>query len=616
MGLTTQNNFDTIYFATSFTSQKRIKQKLKNINTFRWIYFGQNYLNMLRYKSEFEDNGKLINYSKMLDETADQLRKSYIDWVDNLNYKYGNDIHWWFSSISGRNTTDSNLFLYFCYLNIFENLLKTNEMPNLIICESRALLKVFINLLKEKDIKYEKIFSFNFAKEIKSVIKPLYVWIHFVTKSLFKDFIAFLVKSIYRKNNKLEEISVVIDTYLHEKDIDENGVFKDRYFPGFYNWLSDNGYKFCVCPTFHNINGIFKVLKAIRKSEICFIVDSDFLNLYDYLYIFLYPIRILRKKIQFPLFNRKDISVLAQDEFRGLVNLNSAMLASLKYRLAFKLSKYKIKPSILIDWFENQVIDKAFVYGMRKFFPDIRIIGIQNFLPSPNLLNLYPAPAELHFKMLPDRFITTGKQMCDIFKTFTKNINCAYGPALRYSYLFNNNLQKPRLCNNKVVLILLSSFMLDSIELLIITINAIKNRSERFLLKGHPDYTINDLLSKFNYFKLPPNIKIFEKNLSEGLLQADVVITSGSGSGIEAIVMGIPVIIVGKQLSLTLNPLSYVKEIVWKICYSSEEIVDSLDYFLNLDDFSRQNFVKIGEKIKEEYFTSPANIEMRQLVSV
>ncbi len=71
----------------------------------------------------------------------------------------------------------------------------------------------------------------------------------------------------------------------------------------------------------------------------------------------------------------------------------------------------------------------------------------------------------------------------------------------------------------------------------------------------------------------------------------------------ETIARGIPVIIAGNPAGLTHNPIpENIKDDIWRLCDSSPELAEAIEFYVNCSEEKYLEFQKIGEKIKEEYF--------------
>jgi hypothetical protein len=158
-----------------------------------------------------------------------------------------------------------------------------------------------------------------------------------------------------------------------------------------HEFLAARGFSVLVHPVLYGFGlHFFSVYRRLRRSETRFIIAEDFLRARDYLSILTFPLRAGRQKIKAPRFRGFDLSDLITEEQKQRVDLLS-LSACLIYRLFLRLGESGLEPKLVIDWYENQVIDKAVVAGARQAFPRARIIGVQLFLHLSNMLHLFPS---------------------------------------------------------------------------------------------------------------------------------------------------------------------------------------------------------------------------------
>jgi CDP-glycerol glycerophosphotransferase (TagB/SpsB family) len=124
----------------------------------------------------------------------------------------------------------------------------------------------------------------------------------------------------------------------------------------------------------------------------------------------------------------------------------------------------------------------------------------------------------------------------------------------------------------------------------------------RFFLKPHP-VTRLELILKHARLSLPSQIRVVEGDLSEYILEADVVVGNTSSSFLEAVAMGIPVIIVGDRSGITYNPIpEAVSQDIWALCYTAEEMVEAIRRFISYSHEDRRHLEDIGRDIRKSYF--------------
>lgn len=594
---------------------KKIKHIFHEANTVNWLYLGQDIFKKRNIINSLEDKFKLIDVALLLDRISKDIKHEYVRWIDNLNRNFGENIDWWFGAISSREVTKSNLYQYCCYLELLEKLWDTTEKkPALIVLESKGLTNAILKWAEKKNVS-TRIVNYSPLKYmvVKRFVRPFCSWCKFAVRLFVRWFSALTSRRSIETKIIEKTPSLIIDTFLHDYCLSNNGEFKDRYFPHLHEFLSKKNIHVLVHPILYRIpyNKFISIYKRMRKSNTIFIIQEDFLFLSDYISALTYPFRLWRLKIKADPFRDNDLSDILKEE-KIQKSVPSGMEACLIYRLFIRLGESGLKPLQIINWYENQVIDKALIAGARRAFTNVTIIGAQMFIHPPNYLNLFPCQSEVEAGMVPDLLLETSQYQCKVAQSFTRNIHCKSAAALRYKHVFDENKLK---CNSGVekgskYLVLLPHDIDESIELLEILKEGLDQITDdaMFLLKAHPDYDPKDLLNAFGKAEWPPRFNIYDGNLQDALNQASIVISSNSSSMVEAAVQGIPVIFIGRQTVLNNNLLSDIKLSIITECFYTTELIEAINKYSNLSEAEINKYKEMGRKIRNIFFT-PINEE-------
>lgn len=578
-----------------------------------WLYLGQSFFKRRYLQQALGNRFKLLNISKLHDEVANDIRLEHVRWIDAMNRSYGNNLEWWFNSISSRDIYNSNLFQYCCYLEILERLWnRETQRPKLVIVESLGLARAILKWTDQKNIAVE-VMHYNRGK-LRSTARlaiPVIQWIRFFVTLLSRSLAAYFSKKSCKPKRIKGNSVVVLDTYVHDNCLLKDGVFKDRYYPYLHEYLRERGITVVVHPVLFGFRyNYFSIYQRMRQSDTYFILREDFLHFSDYLYALTYPFRFVFQKIKPIPFRGFNLSDILREE-KGLQLVTTNLEAILIYRLFLRLAKAHLHPKLIISWYENQVIDKALIAGARQAFPGARIIGAQMFLHSPNYLNLFPSQSEVEARIAPDILLETSKYQCSVARSFTDRIPCRPAAALRYAHLFNNEKNNTVLKDkNKTILVLLSFSIAEGIELLE-ALKEILNQIEDdvcILIKSHPDYSFHKLECAFGKKNWPVRFEIFLGALPDALDQASLVISANSSSMVEAAVKGTPVIFFGRQSGLSHNILSNLNIELVTECFSPAELSVAINKYLNLSLSKNFEFREIGMKLRDMFF-EPVNVE-------
>lgn len=577
-----------------------------------WLYLGQDFFKRRFMEQELGNRFERINIAKIHEEVAADIRHEYVTWIDELNRLYGKKIEWWFGNISSRNVYNSNIFQYICYIEILEKLLSENERrPELIVTESLGLARAIQKWAYKKNIAVD-VLNYDQAKQ-KSLINQLFFflsWGNFTAILALRCLAAYISgKKTAKKQIKIDP-GIIVNTFIHDYCLSEDGTFKDRYFPYLHEYLSGKGLYILIHPVLVGFQyNYFQIYRKMRRSRSNFIIQEDYLHLSDYLSAVKYPIYNLQHKIKAPPFHNLDLYDILKEEQREQ-SITSSMEAVLIYRLFLRLGKHGLRPGQVIDWYENQIIDKALIAGTRNAFPQTKVIGAQMFIHSPNFVSLFPSQSESEAKIVPHILLETSQYQCKIAQTFTKTIPCQSAAALRYAHLFDDENTPDRRIeqDSKTILVLLPFSIAEALELLDILrqgLDKIRNEVHIFI-KGHPDYTPEELVKSFGVNVWPNRFEIFQGNMPQALNSASLIISSNSSSMVEAAARGIPVIFLGRQTTLNQNILSGLNLDIMTECFCISEVIESIEKYLNLTRAEKIRYKEIGKKVRDLFF-EPVN---------
>lgn len=605
---------DTLFLAFPEKDISGIKRLFSRDVSISWVYLGRDFLDMRRLTRQLGDKFKYIDIAKIHNTVANEIRFEHAGWIDNLNRRYGSEMEWWFGAVSSRNIYESKLFQYSCYLEVFRRLWEDEtNAPQLVFAESLSLARALRKWALEDNIKVcivheSKAVLWNYVHSL----RPLILWGKFTLDLVLRYAASRLpYKNKKIKSGKTTGPSIILDTYVHPDSLSAAGVFEDRYYPYLYEYLRKKGYTILVHAVLCGFNyNYFQIYERMRKSETDFIIQEDFLRFSDYICALSYPSRALRRRIEAPLFRGFDLSDIIKDD-NSTQFVAVGIQAVLIYRLFIRLGEAGLRPDIVLDWYENQIIDKALIAGARKAFPDAQLTGIQMFIHPSNILNVYPSQSEVEAEVTPSLLLEMSEHQCAIAKTFTKDICCQPVASLRYSHVFADS-DKPDsdMQNADAVLVLLPSELAGAVELVEVFkgIAAHIKDSIRVLIKCHRNYSFQELMKICASKSWPVNFSIFHGSLKDALKQASLAVSSGSSSLVEAVARGIPAIVVGKKTALNQNPFLQIELGIIAEAITDTDLVAAINKYLDLSNEERAKNKDMSKKLRRLFFT-PLNEE-------
>lgn len=588
----------------------KIKRSFKDEKEVPWIYLGKNFIVKKSIANRLGAEFKSINISGFQEEAANDIRRDYVEWTDELNRAHGEKAEWWFGSLASRDIYKSNLFQYACYLSVIEKMFRKDKgSPGLIILESSGLAKTIINWANNKGIKVTVISSWR--QVFKNYILHLIPYLQSARFLLIATLRASAAKvSIlkYGQKNIIIDDAVVIDTFIHDSSLSSEGVFCDRYYPYLHEYLRDKSKPVLVHPVLYGFGfSYFSIYPRMRKSQVNFIIQEDFLKLNDYLYALSFPFKSVFKTVIPGKLRGFDFVDVVREELNTLMSISS-LEACLIYRLFLHLARKGFKPRLIIDWYENQPIDKALILAVRQAIPEAKIAGAQLFIHSSNWLNYYPSQSEVEAKVTPHLLIETSRHQCKVVQTFTKAIPCKQAAALRNDYLFNKQKSNIFFSRRQDITVILSANIQEAAELLDTIKESLPGIKEniKILIKAHPDYEVETLIRVFGREHWSSQFEIFPGSFFEALSRARFVISANSSSMIEVVAFGIPLIFLGSQMTLNQDMLSDLDTDMVSKCYSPGELVSAINRFIDLPLDKIGEYSQSGNKIRDLFF-EPVN---------
>lgn len=572
----------------------------------RWVYLARDYRLMRKIDRELGNRYLPINISDILNQVAEEIRDEHIEWIDSLNRKHGSRLYWWFGAVSSRNVYASNLFLYTCYLLTLQRIWQNPETrPNLIVADSPGLAGCIEAWIKEKnpDIKVTKQTPTN------AILLFLRWLVRYPVSAgiLAMRFISAIVTRIGTKTHITPLPRTIINTYIHDYSISDEGIFQDRYFPFLHEYLLSEKHPVLVHPVLYGFRYTFaSIYRRMRKSATSFIIQEDHLRLSDYVAALAAPFSLYRMKVVSERFRDLDLAPVIQEEHR-LQPPFPVMQSVLTYRLWPRLKKAGIMLKGVIVWYENQVTDKALIAGVKAAYPDIVISGAQMFIHIPNYLSLYPSRAEFEFGYTPDVLLEMGEEQRKTALKYAHAIPCRIAAALRYSSLFKEQFRNKNGSSEKsTILVILPSFMDEALEILSILRDAMHEVADgvEYLIKCHPDLTsLKEVVEAFGTVHWPKEFKMWEGSLSDAFQMAAIVIVSNSSSMVESVVKGIPTIFVGRRSNLNMNPLAEDSFANLIACFDEQGLAKAIAHYLSLSRDKKMSMAREGLELRNRYFT-------------
>lgn len=575
----------------------------------KWVHFGSNQCYLKKLRLLFHGKATEIDYSEELYQESKSVRSDYVKWLDAVAGDYADSREWMFSAPAVRNTYTSDLFLNVCYLEVLGQFIEDKRDIDLIFVDSPALISVFRNSFSDR-VAYVPINGFFGGMcYIRSSIRLFLRFFRYLIDYSLRFFAAKIVFKGRRKHLLKEKKDLVlIRNFITEEFSDTgNDIIERHFFPGLYSYLKEQGYVPVFLPIIVKPTNYIKLFKKVLSGRRNIIFAEEFLKLRDYIFAFLVPVRALRVAINPPLYGRYNISILLKDDYH--FNLTSAeyLYATLLSCLGKRLKEVHWNPKWIINWTENQAFEKGILIGLKEHFPKMKIVGGQPFIMPPNYLSPVFSKQEKLYGLLPDRVLTLGPLWKNAVSEFVEDLEIDYSPAFRYA---STNSEEPISMEGNDLFVLLGIDLENTLHIMRILLKAKEylKSFENVLIKMHPasnfdENTLSDILGQ----RFPESFKFVGGKLGDYFDTVSVGLCGGSGTAVELVMKGIPVVVIGETHTLTMNYLDYKEDRdIWQICFSVNQVIEALERFRLFKKESPEKLVEKARNFHQEFIAEPS----------
>ena len=534
---------------------------------------------------------------------ARSVRDELIESVDSCISSCNLDS--WVLTPLHRNPFANNIFLHLIWV-AFLRTRQHDSCTFVVVTESLGLLRtlnaIFINSGKVLEV---GIFWFWYTF-IKSIIRSSIGGILNINRVIVR---IVLSRIFFSKDFLFSGVDaeVLLDTYLYDNDITENGTYRSPYLPGLTEWYADQKIPVAIVTTLYDVK-IYRLPNLYRRMRRSVNLILPFERLVSWIDLFSFLSRVIyflasNKDIEDGEFARDYKNLIAYSRFQAAVsNIQSLLFRIVPQRLA----AFGYQPKLVLSWFENQQRDRAFAISVRTFFGAAKHVAFRPYIACEMHANLFTTASQHVSGVCPSETWVSGRGMFDIMISTDKVSKYRIMPALRYQHLWGFEAQEPI---ETKLLILLSHSISESMNIIECVFGCGLQilKFGRIYIKSHRNIPVETLQSWANdRWSFCHKLNWVSESLPNLLKDATIVITSGTSAALESVCYGKPVIIVGQRAGLSMNPMTFVDQQLWVEVYSSFELEDVLIKWTPSHPLSFDARLKIGNEIRSKYFT-PVN---------
>ena len=408
-----------------------------------------------------------------------------------------------------------------------------------------------------------------------------------ILKSTYGMFNDLFWSRLYMVKKRPSSEIVFVDSFMFSQSVDANGNFADRYYTGYEENLSKSEIeKLWFAPTLANIKTLSeyrRVFSNISKCNSNLLIQESWLSAIDYLTSIKLSLSIPRKVCRLSHDLGHDLGQLVINESRLQIGSFSLVKAINKYRFIQRISEASIDIAGVVDWNENQVVDRALNLGFKAFYPAVHVRGYQCFMVPKYYACAEPKEFEKRLGTLPHSYHVFGESAHAATASVRQFMDLELSPAFRFSYLYG--IQRKR-SDPAVILFAMPIFLDESQRLMDMCALLLAESDETYeiIIKIHPSVSLDEFKKTIPAINTP-RIKLTDLGMAELLPTISVLVSATSSVCSEAALIGIPVAILGNPSGPAMNPIpASVSEESWAICYSLRDLQAFLGRVKNIDN--------------------------------
>lgn len=553
-------------------------------------------------------------------EHVSTVRRSFVEWVDSSLADAPAEV--WLTTPLSKNPLNDNFFLHVCWLTAIGHAIKQRRGNILVVTSSLGLSIALQGICRKREVNYRQIGrSRVFASHMAGALRHLAGFCASALKLLFRIFLARLILGASYVT-RLKDTGILMDTYLFDADLSQDGQFTDRYFPGLVEWYGKQGFTVAIYPYIYQvpISRLPSLYWRMRQSSTLFVPVELFVTISDFL---LAMWRCLRATTA----NTSDkVRPFLGVEAHALVKYNrtgSALRGLIPHILMLvpnRIAAKGVRPSWFVDWYENQPIDKANFIGFSRANISCRVVAARQYPPHPNVLSLFSTNGEVAAGAAPKDNLICGKALASNFSIYDTIGNYRVVPALRYAHLHR---ETPQHASRNCLVILLPYSIEDSIGILDCILpawEAVCRKFDEIKIKPHHTMRAENIRSR-----IAAELLDFETAVSTTLVWVDepmetllaearIVVSAQSGTLLEAVCRGVPAISIGRPAGIPMNPLEGIDQRLWRLVYDSEQFSHVVAQWSPDHPLPRAERIALGREIRDVYFEPRSESAMRGFI--
>jgi hypothetical protein len=209
-----------------------------------------------------------------------------------------------------------------------------------------------------------------------------------------------------------------------------------------------------------------------------------------------------------------------------------------------------------------------------------------------------------------------GRELVQTAKEFCPSLDVKVAPAFRFQHVWLKRKYLPE-ANIFTILVALPNIINEAVHILeLIAGGNTKSVGLRFWIKQHPGTSTDKIKAAYGT-TWPEQFEFVSGDFSDYVEKSNLLISAASSTCMETLARGIPVIIVGSRNGLTHNLIpENITDDIWRLCYSSQEVVEAIQFYQDRTLEKIFEHEKIGKKIREDYFEPVTREGIREFLRI
>lgn len=584
-----------------------------------WVYADTDYAQYEKVRHGLGGGAHALCAPRQFQEAAIGYRAAFVDWVDS-NLAGARGARLLLTPLSRNPFHD--LFLHAVWMLLIAEKSASCDEDVLVVTSSSGLARSIRQCCEERGIAVQLAGRWGYllsaaGRDLRAIVKFGHQLLHSLCCLTLSRF---FLGSAHRR--RLGDVDLLLDTFLFRDDVSADGTVNHRYFPGLVDWYKRKGNRPAYYPTLFRVpvRRLAGLYRGYRRSPYLFCPPELFVHLSDLgasaADCLLQGLR--SSDLPRPRLLGADIRPLIEGlSFQaGMDGLQPMLLTRTPQRLA----ESGIRPRWLLDWFENQPLDQANMAGFGQALPDCQVVALRQYASYSAILSFCVTTREVADGVVPRIHWVCGEAWKERLAVHDRLGSYRVVPALRYGYLHHRATDDRE---GSELLVLLTHSADESASVLALIEEAFPVLDRLFsgiAIKTHPALGFHRLRRAMargggRVFR-EKSVHFETARLEELFASARMVVSAGSGAALEAVAVGLPVLLVGRCAGINVCPLEYVDQRLWKTVFDATEFAAAVRDWSPHHPLARAERQEIGQKVMNEFFEPVSDEGMQRFAIV